>query len=127
MSELTFRLMWSKKWWDLRRFEAQIVLFPESRMISQSLGCKLKPENCPKEGDTFIVEYSGKIVAKGIVRSNVFVDETFRSFRHSCNIGNSPHATETRHNMIEITEFYSEGERVDAVWHGQRTWVRLNR
>ena len=127
MSERNFRLIWSKKWWDFRKFEQQIILNPESRMIAQSLGRgKLKPENYPKEGDKFIVEYSGKIVARGIVRSNVFVDETLRSFEHSCNIGTSPHATETRNNIIEILEIYNEADRVPAVCRGQRTWVKIN-
>jgi hypothetical protein len=127
MSERNFRLMWSKKWWDFPKFEEQYVSCHESRMIAQSLGRgKLKPENYPKEGDKFIVEYSGKIVARGIVRSNVFIDETLRSFGHSCNRGESPHATETRRNMIEILEIYNDANRVPAVCHGQRTWIRLN-
>jgi hypothetical protein len=128
MSTRKFRLIWSAKWWNFQQFEEQYGLCDESRIIAQSLGkAKLKPENYPKEGDEFIVQYSGKIVARGIVRSNVFIDETSRSFIHSCNRGESPHATETRHNIIEILEIYNEAERVTAVCLGQRTWVRINK
>lgn len=113
--------MLNHRLWDQTKYEEDFATRPEARRILQSKGaCKMK--FCPKMGDSVSFVLKGKIVMKGIVESDGFVNGTAHQ-EHSCNKGTlRAHAVPNEFAWVKIEKV---GLSEDIRCTGQRTWAKM--
>jgi hypothetical protein len=118
----TWRVMLNGRFWKQDRYEGDFASRLDARLFAQSKG-RCRMISCPGKGDTVVFVLKGRIVMKGRVESDGFVDGTAHQ-AHSCNEGVArPHATVTEFAWIRIEEVgLSENIRRT----GQRTWVKIS-
>ncbi len=106
--------------WNQKKYEEDFATRPEVRRLAQSKG-RCKMVSCPKAGDIVYFVMKGKIVMRGIVESDGFVNGTDHQ-EHSCNIGiMRDHAVPTEFAWVRIEEVgLSENMR-----SARRTWTKM--
>ena len=106
--------------WNQVKYEHDYHLDPE-KVLPQSKGqCRMV--TCPKQADLVSFVYRGKIVMRGRVISEGFVNGTEHQV-HSCNLGDTrPHSVPQEYAKVKITDVgLSESIRKT----GQRTWAKM--
>jgi len=118
-------ILLSPKWWDQDKYEKLFITNPEVRSLYQSKG-RANMKKCPLPGDTFIIEYRKQGVMKGKVILGFHDDPSSEKHRHSCNIGSSPHSTETQVALLLVEKIIPIDKREDMPYKGQRTWISIS-
>jgi hypothetical protein len=117
----TWRVILNSKLWNQKKYEEDFHSQPSITKLAQSKG-RCRMINCPKKYDIVYFVCKGKIVMKGVLDSDGFLNGTEHQ-TDSYNIGNiRRHAIPPEFAWIVINEV---GLSIPIRRTGQRTWAKM--
>ena len=115
-----WRVMLNSKLWNQSLYEAEWISNEKGRRIPQSKG-KAKMVICPVKDDTVLFVQKGKIIMKGVIESDGFMQGNEHQI-DIFNLGNvRPHAEHDEFIWVQINEI---GLSEEIRKTGQRTWAK---